>query len=149
MRSRTFKQGAGSSAMTTLYKYGAMAAVGLALIIGAWFYGHHEGSLAGKAEVATLVAQYSAAEAKGYQAAAAAQSAADQAAISQAQAAVSAANAAVVARQASLQAAAQSIASLRGQLARNAKSPGAAQWLKTKIPPGALVGTCWSQICPW
>ncbi len=120
----------------------------MALIIGAWFYGHHEGALAGKAEVATLTAQYSAAEAKGDQAAAAAQSAADQAAISQAQAAVSEANAAVAYRAATLASAQNTIASLRGQLAKNAKSsPGAAQWFKTPIPQRALAGTCWEPKC--
>lgn len=39
---------------TTLIKYGIAGLTTIGLVLGIYFYGHHEGSLAGEAEVATF-----------------------------------------------------------------------------------------------
>ena|SRR5579872_3429850 len=49
--------GVATGGLSVLYKYMAELAVVFALVVGAFFYGHHEGALSGKEKMAQLEAQ--------------------------------------------------------------------------------------------
>lgn len=47
----------GTGGLAGIYKYVAMAGIALAALVAAYFYGHHEGALAGKAALQAYAAQ--------------------------------------------------------------------------------------------
>ena len=116
--------------MTSVYKYLAMAGVVLALMVGAYFYGHHEGSLAGTAALNSTVASLNAKATATLQAALAQQQAADAARLKAAESAQAQAQAAAQTAQATLQ---SQQAQIRGLTDVTDKT-----WLQQPIPGGVL-----------
>lgn len=49
--------GMGTGGLSVVYKWAAIGGAVLALCVGSFFYGHHEGALAGKAEIAAYAAK--------------------------------------------------------------------------------------------
>lgn len=120
--------------METIYKYGSILGVSLILVIGAYFYGHHEGSLAGTAEVSALRAQIAtqtdAAVTRGAQE----QKQADDAALAVAEQAVKDANASAAAHSNDLQSAHAAISRLQSEVSAYAKGSVESKWLLESIP---------------
>ena len=128
--------------MGTIYKYLAILGLGLALVVGAWFYGHHEGSLAGTAEVNALRASIATQTASASQKAAQAQQQADAVALAQAEAAVQAANAAAAARANDLQSAHAALSRLKSEVYAYAKGTPENKWLTEPIPGDIVSRMC-------
>lgn len=126
---------------------GLAALLAFVLICGAgaagYFYGHHEGALAGQAEVAMLSAAEDSKAAQAATQAAALQKRADASAISSALAAASEANAAAATRQGDLNALrdAQAETARRVEKAENS-SLSSSQWSAQPIPQAAKAVLC-------
>lgn len=111
----------------------------LALFMGGFLYGHHVGSLAGTAQVASLQKAQAQALAQATQAASATQEAADAAALQQAQMKLADANAAEAAHAQAVSAANDRIKVLQQQLAKlGTRTPKVSAWLSQPIPHEVL-----------
>lgn len=133
----------GASGMIAMYRYLAMGAIALALIVATFFYGVHNGKLAGMAKYNALVASINASTAKATTDAKAAQQKSDMATEVQLQAALQTAQQAVVDMQTLENQRNATIQSLTNRVKANETNPTVAAWAAGRIPDAALSGLCW------
>ncbi len=128
--------------MNFLYKYLAYGFVVMLMLVGGFMVGHHEGSLAGTAEVNALRASIATQTASASQKAAQVQQQADAVALAQAEAAVQAANAAAAARANDLQSAHAALSRLKSEVYAYAKGTPENKWLTEPIPGDIVSRMC-------